>query len=211
MLMPDLSAYDNSWYSPGRSKLFRALWLFVGSPLLKCEVLPLSSARRLILRCFGAKIGRGVVLRSGIRIKYPWRLSVGEHTWIGEEAWIDNLEEVRIGANACISQGSYLCTGNHDWCDPRFGLRVQPIVLEDGSWVGTRALVGPGVTVGKCGVITAGSVVTKSIQAFEIHSGNPARFVKRRIIRQKAREGSAPTAQYIPQGREAGMTIARER
>jgi putative colanic acid biosynthesis acetyltransferase WcaF len=128
----------------------------------------------------------GVVLKPGVRVKYPWRLSIGKHSWVGEDVWIDNLVEVRIGANACVSQRAYLCTGNHDWSDQSFGLRVLPIVLEDGSWVGAGALVCPGVRIGHCGVAAAGSVVTKSIPAFEIHSGNPALFVKRRIFRKSA-------------------------
>lgn len=192
MPLPDLSAYDNSWYSPGRSKLLRALWLFIGLPLLRCGLLPFSSLRRLILRCFGARVAHGVVLRSGIRVKYPWLLSIGEYTWIGEDVWVDNVAHVQIGANACISQGTYLCTGNHDWSDPIFGLVVQPIVLEDGAWVGTRALVCPGVTVGRCGVVVAGSVVTKSVPAFEIHSGNPAQFMKRRAFRRQGMNAHDP-------------------
>jgi len=192
MQLPDLSRYDNSWYLPGRSKLVRALWLFVGLPLLRFELLPSSSLRRLILRCFGAKVARSVVLRSGIRVKYPWLLSIGEHTWVGEDVWIDNLVDLRIGANVCISQGAHLCTGNHDWSDPGFGLWVRPIALEDGSWVGAHALICPGVRIGKCGVAAAGSVVTKSIAAFEIHAGNPAFFIKRRVFRQAEHRSTEP-------------------
>ena len=141
-------------------------------------------------------MGRGVVLKPGVRVKYPWRLSIGGHSWIGEDVWIDNLVEVRIGANACLSQGAYLCTGNHDWSDPSFGLRVLPIVLEDGAWLGTRALICPGVTIGESGVAAAGSVVMKSIPAFEIHSGNPAQFVKRRTFRQAARGSEDRVQEY---------------
>jgi len=187
MSLPDLSSYDNSWYSPGQSKLVRALWLFAGSPLLRCELLPFSPLRRFILRCFGAKIEHGVVVKSSVRVKYPWLLSIGDNTWIGQEVWIDNLVEVRIGANVCISQGTHLCTGNHDWSDPGFGLQVQPIALEDGAWVGTHAVICPGVRIGTCGVAAAGSVVTQPIPPFEIHAGNPARFIKRRIFRASAR------------------------
>ena len=183
MSKPDLHSYDNSSYSPGRSRAVRALWFFAGSPIVRCQLLPFSSVRRFILRCFGAKLERGVVLKPGIRVKYPWLLSIGKHSWIGEDVWIDNLIEVRIGANACLSQGAYLCTGNHDWSDQFFGLRVLPIALEDGSWVGARAMICPGVRIGECGVAAAGSVVTKSIPAFEIHAGNPAHFVKQRIFR----------------------------
>jgi len=182
MQLPDLSLYDNSWYSPGRGKFVRALWLFFGLPVLKCQFLPFSSVRRFILRSFGATICRGVVLKPGIHVKYPWLLSIGENTWIGEDAWIDNLGDVRIGANVCISQGAHLCTGNHDWADPRFGLSVRSIVIEDGAWVGMRALVCPGTRIGRCAVATAGSVITQSIPPFEIHAGNPAQFVKRRVF-----------------------------
>ena len=182
MSQPDLSSYDNSWYSPGRGIAIRALWFFVGSPILRSQWLPLSSVRRFVLRCFGASVGKGVVLKPGVRVKYPWLLSIGNHSWIGEDVWIDNLVEVKVGANSCLSQGAYLCTGNHDWSDPSFGLRVLPIVLEEGCWVGARVLIGPGVAIGQCGIAAAGSVITKSIPAFEIHAGNPARFVKKRIL-----------------------------
>jgi putative colanic acid biosynthesis acetyltransferase WcaF len=187
MFQADLSSFDNSWYSPGRSTAVRALWFFVGAPIVRWQLLPSSSIRRFILRCFGAKVERGVVLKPGVRVKYPWRLVIGAHSWIGEDVWIDNLVEVKIGKNACLSQGAYLCTGNHDWSDKSFGLRALPIVVEDGSWVGARTLVCPGVTIGESGVAAAGSVITKSVPAFEIHSGNPARFVKRRIFRRPER------------------------
>jgi len=108
------------------------LWFFAGAPIVRCQLLPFSSVRRFILRCFGAKVERGVVLKPGVRVKYPWRLSIGAHSWIGEDVWIDNLVEVRIGANACLSQGAYLCTGNHDWSDEFFGLQVLPIGLLGG-------------------------------------------------------------------------------
>jgi putative colanic acid biosynthesis acetyltransferase WcaF len=180
----DLTAYNNAWYSPGGNKLVRALWYFAGAPLLRFPFLPSSSVRRFVLRAFGARIGRGVVLKHSIRVKYPWHLSIGDSSWIGEDVWIDNLVPVKIGAHVCISQGAYLCTGNHDWSDPSFGLLVRPIELEEGSWVGTHALICPGVTIGRCGVAAAGSVITRSIPPFEIHAGNPARFRKRRVLRK---------------------------
>jgi putative colanic acid biosynthesis acetyltransferase WcaF len=113
-------------------------------------------------------------------VKYPWLLGVGDHSWLGEDCWIDNLAAVRIGNNVCLSQGAYLCTGNHDWSDPVFGLIVKPINLGDGAWVGAGAIVCPGVSLGECAVVAAGSVVTRDVPALEIHAGNPARFVRRR-------------------------------
>jgi len=183
MRQPDLSRFDNSWYSSGRSLPVEALWFLFGLPLLRCRLLPSSYVRSCVLRLFGASVGRKVVLKPGVRVKYPWLLSIGAASWIGEDAWIDNLVPVTIGANVCVSQGAYLCTGNHDWSDPAFGLRAQPIVLEDGSWVGARAVVCPGVRIEKCGVAAAGCVVTSNIPSYEIHAGNPARFIRRRELR----------------------------
>ena len=136
----------------------------------------------MLLRAFGARVGRKVVIKPGVRVKYPWLLEVGDHSWLGEDCWIDNLAAVKIGCNVCISQGAYLCTGNHDWSDPAFGLVVKPITLRDGAWVGARAVIAPGVEIGECGVAAAGSVVTKEIAPYEIHAGNPARFVRRRVV-----------------------------
>ncbi len=180
----DLSRFDNSWYRPGRSRLTQALWFLLGLPLLRCSWLPGSRYRRVLLRLFGAKIGRGVVIKPGVRVKYPWRLTIGAFSWIGEDVWIDNLADIRIGSHACISQGAYLCTGNHDWSDPHFGLIVRPIELADGVWVGARALLTPGVTLGEGAVAAAGSVVRSSIPAWEIHAGNPAILVRRRRLSQ---------------------------
>jgi putative colanic acid biosynthesis acetyltransferase WcaF len=145
-------------------------------------MIPSSGVRVRLLRLFGASIGTGVVIKPGVRIKYPWLLTVGDHSWIGEDCWIDNLATVRIGNNACLSQGSYLCTGNHDWSDPAFGLIVKPITLADGSWVGAKAMICPGVDLGVESIAAAGSVVMKSIPAGEIHAGNPAEFVRRREL-----------------------------
>ena len=179
----DLSRFDNAWYSPGRSRLVQALWFFLGLPVLRCAWLPSSVFRVHLLRLFGATVGSGAVIKPGVRVKYPWRLVVGEHSWIGEDAWIDNLADVTIGDDACISQGAYLCTGNHDWSDPAFGLIVKPIRLGSGSWVGAKSMVCPGVEFGELAVLTAGSVAVRSIPAREIHCGNPAVRSKVRALK----------------------------
>jgi putative colanic acid biosynthesis acetyltransferase WcaF len=149
---------------------------------VRCSLTPSSALRSWLLRLFGGRIGHGVVLKPGIRVKYPWRLSVGDNSWIGEDCWLDNLEQISIGSNSCVSQGAYLCTGNHDWADESFGLIAKPIRLGDGAWVGAKCVVGPGVELGECSVAAAGSVVTKSIPEYEIHAGNPAKFVRRRPL-----------------------------
>jgi putative colanic acid biosynthesis acetyltransferase WcaF len=180
-----LRDYNNSWYQAGRSKLWQTVWFFVGLPIVRCSILPSSALRVRMLRIFGAQIGSGVVIKPGVRIKYPWHLRVGNDVWLGESCWIDNLTTVRIGNDVCISQGAYLCTGNHNWSDPAFGLAVEPILLGNGSWVGAKAFLSPGVVLGEGAVAAGGSVVTRSVPDYEIHAGNPAAFVrKRQIIKQ---------------------------
>src|SRR5689334_8186840 len=142
-MTPDLGRFDNTWYKTGRGPLILALWFFLGLPILRSTLNPFSPLRRVLLRVFGADVASGVVIKPGVRVKFPWRLTVGTNSWIGEDCWIDNLEQVTIRSNVCISQGAYLCTGNHDWSDPAFGLMVKPIMIADGAWVGAKALIGP--------------------------------------------------------------------
>jgi putative colanic acid biosynthesis acetyltransferase WcaF len=178
-------------YEIGRSLFVRVLWFAIGLPLLRCQLLPSSPIRRSILRWFGAEIGQGVVIKPGVRIKFPWKLKIGKHCWIGEDCWIDNLAEVRLGDHVCISQGAYLCTGSHDWSDPSFRLITRSIEIHNGAWIAARASIGPGVVIGEHAVAGFGSVVTAPIPAWEVHSGNPAVFVRRRRISGSARSHSA--------------------
>ncbi len=190
-----LRTYDNSWFHPGGSFLKRSAWFFLGQPLLRAAWLPSSSFRVRLLRLFGARIGDRVVIKPSVEVKYPWHLAIGDDCWIGEHAWIDNLTSVRVGSNVCISQGAYLCTGNHDWSDPSFGLMIAPIELRDGSWAGARSLLGPGTILGEGAVAAAGAVVGGTIPDYEIYVGNPARFHKPRVIRNKAQAQSAAREQ----------------
>lgn len=178
----DLSTPDNTLLVRGRPVLIEALWHFVGAPLVRTEWLPFSSFKAFVLRCFGARIGRGVLIKPRLRVKFPWYLEVGDHTWLGEGLWIDNLAPVTIGSHVCVSQDVYLCTGNHDWSHRNMKLYRRPIELKDGCWVAARSMVCPGVTVGECAVAVGGSVVSTSIPAYEIHGGNPAAFLKRRRL-----------------------------
>jgi putative colanic acid biosynthesis acetyltransferase WcaF len=134
------------------------------------------------LRLFGARIGEGVLIKPGVHVKQPWRLEIRDHSWIGERAWIDNLDDVRIGAHVCVSQGAYLCTGNHDWSDPGMRRVTAPIVVEDGAWVGAFARIAPGVTIGREAVVTIGSVLVSNADPRGIYRGNPAELVKERVL-----------------------------
>jgi putative colanic acid biosynthesis acetyltransferase WcaF len=166
----------------GRPLWFDACWYFFGLPLLKSYFITSSSFRATLLRLFGARVGKGVVLKPGLKVKFPWYLDVGDYAWVGEDAWIDNLAQVTIGPHACISQGVYLCTGNHDWTSLNMRLFAKPITCGRGSWVGARATVCPGVSMGPGAILAAGSVANKDIPSFEIHGGNPAVFVRYRIL-----------------------------
>jgi len=177
-----LKDYDNSWYHPGRSALWRAAWLFFGLPLLRASWITSSSFRVKLLRVFGARMGKGITIKPGVIVKYPWHLEVADDCWLGEYCWIDNLTTVQLGANVCISQGAYLCTGNHDWSDPAFGLMIAPIRLMDGAWAGAKCILTPGATLGEGAVAGAGSVIVGQVPDYHIYAGNPAVFVKRRTI-----------------------------
>lgn len=172
--MTDLSKYDNSWYNPGGNALKRFLWYFVNALVIKNHLNPISGIRVKALRLFGAKIGRGVVIKPGANVKYPWLLTVGDYSWIGEDVWIDNLAEVSIGSNCCLSQGAMLLCGNHNYRLPTFDLMVKPIIVEDGAWVGAKSVVCPGVTVGRDSILTVGSMATSNLEPGKIYQGIPA-------------------------------------
>jgi putative colanic acid biosynthesis acetyltransferase WcaF len=191
----DLSRFDNSWYNPGRGCLCRALWHCANALLVQNLFNPSSRIRAILLRLFGAAIGSGVILKPGVNIKYPWNVQIGDHSWVGEKAWLDSLGSIKIGASVCISQGAYLCTGNHDWADPAFGLIVKGIVVEDGAWIGARATILPGVVIASHSIVCAGAVLARSTEAYTVYAGNPAVAVRERVVKEGASlAASAPVA-----------------
>ena len=190
-----LGRYDNSWYDPGGTSLKRALWFFFGQTILRSAWIPSSGLRVGLLRAFGARIGAGVVIKPSVDVKYPWHLVIGDDCWIGEHCWIDNLTTVRLGNDVCVSQGAYFCTGNHNWSDPAFGLRMAPIQLGDGSWAGAKCILTPGVVLEPGAIAAAGSVVSGTVPRFQIFAGNPARFVRHREIKPTAGELHEMTAE----------------
>ena len=179
----DLRRTSRRGYHPGRSYAYRALWLLVEALILLNPIVTSYSLKRWVLRRFGARIGTGVLIKPSVHVKYPWKLVIGDNAWIGERVWIDNLVQVRIGANAVVSQGAYLCTGNHDWSDPGMGLIVKPVTVEDGAWVGAFSRIAPGVTVGREAIVTLGSVLLARAEPRGVYEGNPAMRVRERTIR----------------------------
>jgi putative colanic acid biosynthesis acetyltransferase WcaF len=182
MQQTDLSLYNNHPYHPGGSAFKRILWYYVNAIFLSSGWLPVSAFKIFLLRLFGAKIGKGVLIKPGVSVKYPWHLLIGNNTWIGERVWIDNHVLISIGNSVCISQGAILQTGSHNFKKITFDLITGPITLEDGVWIGCRAIVNQGITLGSHSVLTSGSVATKSLEPYYIYQGNPAIKVRPRNI-----------------------------
>jgi putative colanic acid biosynthesis acetyltransferase WcaF len=135
-----------------------------------------------LLKLFGAKIGKGVVIRTNVNIKQPWCLEFGDFVWIGEEVWIDNLVMVYIRDNVCISQGAMLLTGNHNYSKSSFDLITGEIILENGVWIGAKSIVGPGVKCSSHSILAVGSATFNNLDAYSIYQGNPAQFKRTRKI-----------------------------
>ena len=173
----DLSIYDNSDFDRGAPRWKEVIWMFLRLLFFQ-NVFPWPSYLRCeLLRMFGAKIGRGVVIRANVNISFPWRLTIGDHVWIGEDVGILTLAPVRIESNVCISQRAYLCTGSHDFRREDFKLRVAPITVREGSWIAATSFIAPGVEIGPDAVVSAGSVVFKNVAPKTFVLGNPATVV----------------------------------
>ncbi|GAA6621372.1 WcaF family extracellular polysaccharide biosynthesis acetyltransferase [Scytonema sp. NUACC26] len=185
-----LNNYTLGTYTCGAPFWKQMLWFFLGAPVVQSHWLPMSSLKVWTLRLFGATIGQRVRIKPGVRVKFPWRLTVGDYVWIGEDAWLDNLAPIIIESHVCLSQNVYLCTGNHDWNHPDFQLIPAAIYIEESSWIAAKAVIGPGVTIGRGAVLTLGGVTGHSLEPMTIYVGNPAQPVKKRGIKgQRDSEG----------------------
>ena len=173
----DLSIYDNSDFDRGAPRWKEAVWVFVRFLFFQNALPWPSSLRCALLRAFGAKIGRAVVIRANVNISFPWRLAIGDHVWIGEDVGILTLAHVTIESNVCISQRAYLCTGSHDFRREDFKLQIAPITVREGSWIAAASFIAPGVEIGSGAVVSAGSVVFESVAPKTLVRGNPATVV----------------------------------
>lgn len=177
-----LETFQNAWYDPGRGVVVRVLWMMVNGSFFLTWVPWPSSLKARLLRAFGARVGRGVVIKPRVNVKYPWNVTIGDHAWIGEAAWIDSLGKVTVGESACLSQGCTIETGNHDWSRSTFDLVVKDVVIEDGAWAAVKSLLLPGSRLASHAILGAGSVLSGDTEAYGVYSGVPARKVKERRI-----------------------------
>ena len=166
----------------GAGRLKQVCWYFVNVLFFKNAFNISSGFKVYLLRLFGASVGDGVVVKPAVNIKYPWKLVIGSHSWIGEEVWIDNLSNVLIGDSVTISQGALLLTGSHDHSKETFDFISSPIIIEDGAWIGARAVVVGGVTCHTHSILGINSVAESNLQPYIIYKGNPAVPVIQRNI-----------------------------
>lgn len=164
----------------GRPSWFVQLWWLVDALLFRPSPQFLYGWRRWLLRLFGARIGRGVIVRPSARVTYPWKLTIGDHAWVGDDVVLYTLGEITIGAHAVVSQRSYLCTGSHDYTRPSFDIFAKPIVIGAQAWLATEVFVAPGVEIGAGAVVGARSSVFKSLPAGVVACGSPAKVVRAR-------------------------------
>jgi putative colanic acid biosynthesis acetyltransferase WcaF len=188
----DLKAYDNSDFDRGAPLWKEALWVAVRVVFFQTAIPWPSELRTALLRMFGAKIGRAVVIRANVNISFPWRLQVGDHVWIGEDVGILSLAPVTIESNVCISQRAYLCTGSHQFRREDFKLKVAPIIVRAGSWVAACAFLAPGVEIGHDSVVSAGAVVFEEVPPNSVVRGNPAQ-----VISTTEQQPVSPTSSVI--------------
>jgi putative colanic acid biosynthesis acetyltransferase WcaF len=157
----DLRKYDQSWFDRGRSGWYILLWWFVQAMAFPLIPHSFSGWRCNILRIFGAKIGKNVIVRATVRFTYPWKVSIGDFSWIGDDVILYSLDEIN--------------TGSHDFQDPAFGLKTARITIGNGAWIAADCFVGPGVEVGSNAVIGARSSVFTNMPSGQVCWGSPCR------------------------------------
>ncbi|GAB4033232.1 LbetaH domain-containing protein [Spirosoma gilvum] len=170
---------------PLKVKLKSHFWKLINVTLFRLFPARFKLYRISLLRLFGANLSKDVTIDSTARIDHPWNLTMKSLASLGENSWIYCLAPITIGEKSCIGKDAYLLTGSHDVDDINFSYVLKPIVINEGCWVATGAYILPGVILGKYTVVAAKSVVTKNTEDFSIVGGNPAKFLKRRIFKEK--------------------------
>lgn len=160
-----------------RSRVRMLLWEYCWAIFCRWTPKPCNGWRLLWLKLFGAEIHGRPFVHQRARIAIPWNLTLHDQACIGDRTNLYTLARIEIGAKAIVAQEAYLCTGTHDFSDPRFPLQTAPIIISEAAFVGARAFVLPGVRVGEGAVVGACSVVTRSVEAHSRNAGNPSRPV----------------------------------
>lgn len=176
-----LNRYKNPKNFRGKSKLVVQLWWLVQATVFKMSPQFLYGWRRFLLRCFGAKIGKKVIIRPSVQITYPWKVSIGDYSWIGDEVVLYSLGEIQIGSNTVISQRSYICTGSHDYNSENFNIYSQKITIGDKCWLATDVYVAPSISIGNFTVVGARSSVFSNLPSNKVCVGSPAKPIKDRV------------------------------
>jgi len=165
----------------GRSTIIVQLWWMTDFFLFRLSPQIMYGWRRFLLRLFGAKIGKNVILRSNVIITYPWKVSIGDYSWIGDNVELYSLGEIEIGSNVVISQRSYLCSASHDYTNEKFSIWDKKIIIHNECWLATDVYVAPGVIIGKGTVVGARSSVFQDLPAGKVCIGTPAKVIKDRM------------------------------
>ncbi|QVY64754.1 putative colanic acid biosynthesis acetyltransferase [Polaribacter sp. Q13] len=165
----------------GRNAFIVQLWWLVQSILFSNSPQFMYGFRRFLLRLFGAKIGKNVIIRPTVRITYPWKISIGDFSMIGDDVVLYSLGRIEIGNNVVISQKSYICAASHDYLKSDFPIFAKKITIEDQCWLATDVFVAPGITIGKGTVVGSRSSVYKNLPSNKVCIGNPAKIIRERI------------------------------
>ncbi len=187
-------AENGSVHSPHsyRNQIGRFLWRVVWLLLYRPSPRVMHSWRRFLLRLFGASIGEGAHPYPTSVIWAPWKLEMGDHSCLGDRVDCYCVDTIRLGANATVSQYTFLCTASHDYCRADMPLVTAPITIEANAWVAADVFIGPGVTVGCGAIVGARSTVLKDVQPMKVVAGNPPRVLRERILT------SAQTSEDFP-------------
>lgn len=166
----------------GRSEIVVQLWWTIQALFVHISPQIMYEWRNCWYRIFGARIGKNVLIRPTVKCTYPWKLSIGDHSWIGDNVSLYTLGEIEIGSNTVISQNCYLCTGSHDYKIPGFDIFAKKVTISDEVWLASEVFVGPGVSIGKGAVVGVRSTVLKDLPGGKLCYGNPAKPVKPRMV-----------------------------
>ena len=179
----NLSSFSNSEWNIGASKFKQLLWLICSFLFFQNPLFIFYKPKQILLKIFGAKIGLNLIIKPSVKIKFPWKLIIGDNCWIGEDVWIDNLDYVRISNNVCISQGAYLLTGNHNYNKEQFDLITKPIIIKNGVWIAAKSILLPGSICLENSIVGVGCVFGGKAEINMIYQNQKPSSVKKRKIK----------------------------